>query len=84
MLRFLRTSGGVNRVHQLVAESAVMETVVNRQPAGGKALAYLPIDPIFVTIPAQAGRIPAGVEVEEMLAQFHWYRVCGNFRERTL
>src|SRR5271169_6426053 len=71
-------------LHQLVAEAAVTETVVNRQFAGGKAFADLPIDPEFVTVPAQAGRIPGSIEVEEVLSQLLRYRVLWDFGDWAL
>jgi hypothetical protein len=46
--------------------------------------ADLPIDPEFVTVPAQTGRIAAVVEIKQVPAQLGRYGIGGDFGDGTL
>src|ERR1700731_1802509 len=70
--------------HQFVAEAAMTKAVVNSEFASCEAFADLPIDPEFVTIPAQTGRIAGVVEIEEVPAQLGRYGTGRNFGDGTL
>src|SRR6185295_3676239 len=54
---------------QLITEAAMLEAVVQVEFAGGETLAELSIDPEFIAVPPQAGRVAVSIGVEQMWAQ---------------
>ena len=84
MSRFLERLGRPVQRRQLIAEAAVLDTVVEVQLAGGKAFAELPIDPELIAIPAETGRLASFVDIEKVRSQPFGYGVCRNFGKRTL
>src|SRR4051812_11894408 len=69
---------------QFITEAAMLEAVVQVEFAGGETLAELPIDPEFIAVPPQAGRVAVIIGVEQMWAQPLGYGVPGDFAEGPL
>jgi hypothetical protein len=65
----LQDGGRLLRRHDLVAEAAVTQTVINREFAGRKALGELSVDPELVAVAAQMDRGTCWVELVEMATQ---------------
>ncbi len=76
--------GRAVQVHQVVAEAAVPNTVVEGQLPGGKAFAELPINPEFIAIPAKTDRLSGFIEVEKVRPQPFGYGVFRDFGKRAL
>ena len=83
-VEFLERLGRPVQRRQLIAEAAVLDTVVEVQLAGGKAFAELSINPEFISIAAETGRLASFVDIEKMRSQPFGYGFFRNFGKRTL
>src|SRR3954466_1942222 len=64
---------------QLITEAAMLEAVVQVEFAGGETLAELSVNPEFIAVSPQAGRVAVIIGVEQMWAQPLGYGVPGDF-----